>query len=213
LSGFAGTCAATWFGWPSLFWAAGTSLTQELFDGGRRHAQSTIARAGYNSAVASYRQTTLTAFQQVEDNLAAPRILDDEARQQREAVAALDNALRIFTNRYVGGEDAYLPVIIAQTTALANQRNDVDILRRRMEASVLLVKALGSGWNVTSLPQLTERGFRAAQSCRSNTNETVMIGSQVSPGDAETIDQIGPASSPRRSPESPSRLRGREHLY
>jgi NodT family efflux transporter outer membrane factor (OMF) lipoprotein len=159
LSGFLGTSAATWFGWPSLFWAVGTSLTQELFDGGRRHAQSEIARAGYDAAVASYRQTTLTTFQQVEDNLAALRILRDEAQQQREAVDAADNSLRIFTNRYVGGEDAYLQVITAQTAALMNQRNDVDILRRRMEASIRLVKALGGGWDVSTLPKLTERGF------------------------------------------------------
>ncbi|MDB6163729.1 MAG: transporter [Xanthomonadaceae bacterium] len=159
LSGFEGTSAATLFGWPSLFWAVGTSLTQQLFDGGRRHAQSEIARAGYDASVASYRQTTLTAFQQVEDNLAALRILGDEAQQQRDAVDAADNSLRIFTNRYVGGEDTYLQVVTAQTAALANQRNDVDILRRRMEASILLVKALGGGWNVTSLPQLAQRGF------------------------------------------------------
>jgi NodT family efflux transporter outer membrane factor (OMF) lipoprotein len=159
LSGFEGTSGATWFGWPSLFWAVGTSLSQELFDGGRRHAQSQIARAGYDAAVATYRQSALTAFQQVEDNLAALRILSDEAVQQREAVDSADNALRIFTNRYVGGEDAYLNVITAQTAALANQRNDVDILRRRMEASILLVKALGGGWNASDLPQLTQRGF------------------------------------------------------
>jgi NodT family efflux transporter outer membrane factor (OMF) lipoprotein len=159
VSGFLGSSAATWFSWPSLFWAVGTSLTQELFDGGRRHAQSEIARAGYDAAVASYRQTTLTAFQQVEDNLAALRILRDEAQQQREAVDAAENALRLFTNRYVGGEDTYLQVITGQTAALANQRNDVDILRRRMEASIRLVKALGGGWDVSSLPKLTEIGF------------------------------------------------------
>jgi NodT family efflux transporter outer membrane factor (OMF) lipoprotein len=159
LSGFEGTSGATLFGWPSLFWAVGTSMSQELFDGGRRHAQSEIARAGYDASVAFYRQTTLTAFQQVEDNLAALRILHDEAQQQHDAVEAADNSLRIFTNRYIGGEDTYLNVITAQTAALANQRNDVDILRRRMEASILLVKALGGGWDVSSLPKLTERGF------------------------------------------------------
>jgi NodT family efflux transporter outer membrane factor (OMF) lipoprotein len=159
LSGFEGTSAATLFGWPSLFWAVGTSLTQPLFDGGRIHAQARFARAGYDAAVASYRQTTLTAFQQVEDNLAALRILGDEAQQQREAVDAADNSLRLFTNRYVGGADTYLNVITAQTAALMNQRNEVDILRRRVEACILLVKALGGGWNVSRLPQLTERGL------------------------------------------------------
>jgi NodT family efflux transporter outer membrane factor (OMF) lipoprotein len=159
LSGFEGTSGATLFGWPSLFWAVGTSLSQELFDGGRRHAQSKIAQAGYDAAVATYRQTALTAFQQVEDNLAALHILSDEAQQQHEAVGSAENALRIFTNRYVGGEDAYLNVITAQTAALANERNDVDILRRRMEADILLVKALGGGWTATDLPQLTQSGF------------------------------------------------------
>jgi NodT family efflux transporter outer membrane factor (OMF) lipoprotein len=159
LSGFEGTSGASWFGWPSLFWAVGTSLTQELFDGGARHALSENARAAYDAAVASYRQTTLTAFQQVEDNLAALRILGNEAQQQREAVDAANNSLRLFTNRYVGGEDTYLNVITAQTFALTNERNDVDIMRRRMEASILLIKALGGGWDVVTLPSLKETGF------------------------------------------------------
>ena len=95
----------------------------------------------------------------MEDNLAALRILADEARQQREAVASANNSLRIFSNRYVGGDDTYLQVITAQTYALANERSDVDTLRRRMEADILLVKALGGGWTVSSLPVLTEGGF------------------------------------------------------
>jgi NodT family efflux transporter outer membrane factor (OMF) lipoprotein len=159
LTGFEGITGASWFAWPSLFWAVGPAVTQPLFDGGRLHAQSQQVQAAYDAAVANYRQTTLTAFQEVEDNLAALRILDREARQQREAVAAAENALRIFNNLYVGGRDTYLQVITAQEFALANQRNDVDILRRRMEASVRLVKALGGGWNVASLPALDEHGL------------------------------------------------------
>ena len=159
LSGFEGISGATLFGWPSLFWAVGTTLSQQLFDGGLRHAQSEIARANYDAAVATYRQTTLTAFQQVEDNLAALRILKNEAQQQKEAVAAAGNALRIFTERYKGGEDTFLNVITAQTFDLSNQRNDVDIQRRRMEASILLVKALGGGWSVSDFPDLGHRGF------------------------------------------------------
>ena len=158
-SGFEGTSFANWFGWPSLFWAVGTSMTQQLFDGGRLHAQTEQARANYDATVASYRQTALTAFQQVEDNLAALRILGDEARQQHEAVAAAENSLRLFTNRYVGGEDNYLQVITAQTAALQNERNDVDIERRRVEASILLVKALGGGWQSSDLPALKQHGI------------------------------------------------------
>jgi NodT family efflux transporter outer membrane factor (OMF) lipoprotein len=158
-SGFLGTNTVNWFGWPSLFWAVGTSITQPLFDGGRIRAQSDQARAGYDANVANYRQTTLTAFQQVEDNLSALRILNQESKQQHAAVVSSGNSLRTFTNRYVGGEDTYLNVITAQTTALQNQRNDVDIQRRRMEADILLVKALGGGWDVAELPKLEEKGF------------------------------------------------------
>ena len=94
----------------------------------------------------------LTAYQQVEDNLVALRVLSDEANQQRSATASAQESERIFNNRYVGGVDNYLQVITAQTTALNNERNDIDILRRRMDATVLLVKALGGGWDTTQLP-------------------------------------------------------------
>ena len=102
--------------------------------------------------MAAYRQTTLTAFQQVEDNLAALRILEQEAQQQQRAVESAQLSLQLFTNRYRGGVDNYLQVITAQTVTLANQRTEIDILRRRIDGSVLLVKALGGGWDVAGLP-------------------------------------------------------------
>ena len=101
--------------------------------------------------MAAYRQTTLSAFQQVEDNLAALRILEQEAQQQRRAVESAQLSLQLFTNRYRGGVDNYLQVITAQAVTLANQRTDIDILRRRMDASVLLVKAVGGGWDASAL--------------------------------------------------------------
>lgn len=140
------------FSWPSTFWAVGPSFAQTLFDAGRRRAVSQSAQANYDATVAGYRQTTLTAFQQVEDNLAALRILEQEAQQQRDATKSAEEALQVFTNRYIGGADPYLQVITAQTIALQNERNDVDILRRRMDASVLLIKALGGGWSTSQLP-------------------------------------------------------------
>jgi outer membrane protein TolC len=88
----------------------------------------------------------------VEDNVAALRILENEAQQQGHAVASSQDSLQIFTNRYKGGVDTYLQVITAQTIELANERNDIDILRRRLDASVLLIKALGGGWNASNLP-------------------------------------------------------------
>src|SRR5438128_7966864 len=151
--GFEGSPFGNLFNASSLLWAVGASITQTIFDGGRRRATSDAARASYDATVAVYRQTTLTAFQQVEDNLAALRILEQEAQQQRRAVESAQQSLQLFTNRYRGGVDNYLQVITAQTVTLANQRTEIDILRRRVDASVLLVKALGGGWNVSELPK------------------------------------------------------------
>jgi NodT family efflux transporter outer membrane factor (OMF) lipoprotein len=151
--GFEGTSAANWFTWPSRMWAVGPQLSQTLFDAGRRRAVSEGAIANYDGTVASYRQTTLTAFQEVEDNLAALGILEKEALKQHQATASAQDSLQLFTNRYQGGVDNYLQVITAQTTALANERNDIDIQRRRMDASVLLVKAVGGGWDTSQLPK------------------------------------------------------------
>jgi NodT family efflux transporter outer membrane factor (OMF) lipoprotein len=149
--GFEGSSFGNLFNASSLLWAVGASITQTIFDAGRRRATSDAALAAYDATVASYRQTTLTAFQQVEDNVAALRILEQEAQEQRRAVQSAEQSLQLFTNRYRGGVDNYLQVITAQTVTLANQRNEIDIVRRRMDASVLLVKALGGGWDVAEL--------------------------------------------------------------
>jgi NodT family efflux transporter outer membrane factor (OMF) lipoprotein len=141
--------------WPSRFWAAGPTMLQTIFDGGRRRATSEGALANYDATVANYRQTTLVAFQEVEDNLAELRILEHETVQQREAVAEAERGVEIFTNRYQTGVDPYLQVVSAETVALLNERNEVDILRRRMDASVLLIKALGGGWDISKLPQIS----------------------------------------------------------
>jgi len=168
--GFEGSSFGNLLNASSLLWSVGASLTQTIFDAGRRRANWDIARAAYDATVASYRETTLTAFQQVEDNLAALRILELEAQQQRRAVEAARDSLQLFTNRYRGGVDNYLQVITAQTTLLTNQRTEIDILRRRMDAAVLLVKALGGGWDASalskeaagSLPEETRRGPEAS---------------------------------------------------
>src|SRR5712671_4095751 len=151
-AGFSGSQGSNWFGWPSGFWAVGPALAQTLFDAGRRRATSESARANYDATVATYRQTSLTSFQEVEDNVAALRILENETQQQEEAVASSQESLQLFTNRYRGGVDTYLQVITAQTIELANERNAIDIQRRRLDASVLLIKALGGGWNSSNLP-------------------------------------------------------------
>ncbi len=152
--GFTGTLITNWFNWPSRMWAVGPQMSQTIFDAGRRRAVSESASANYDGTVASYRQTTLTAFQEVEDNLAALRILETEAQQQQQTTASASESLQLFTNRYEGGVDNYLQVITAQTVLLTNQRNDIDIMRRRIDASVLLVKAIGGGWDTAQLPKL-----------------------------------------------------------
>jgi len=152
VAGLQGTSALNWFSWPSRFWAVGPTFSETLFDAGRRRSVRTMASANYDATVANYRQTTLTAFQQVEDNLAALRILEIEAEQQHESTDSAEQSLDLSQTRYEGGADTYLQVITWQTAALNNERNDIDIMRRRMEASVVLIKAVGGGWNISQLP-------------------------------------------------------------
>jgi NodT family efflux transporter outer membrane factor (OMF) lipoprotein len=151
-AGFLGTSALNWFTWPSRFWAVGPTLTQTIFDAGRRKAGVAIQQANYDATVANYRQAVLTSFGQVEDNLAALRILQTEAEQQHAATHSAEQTLDLFTTRYQGGVDTYLQVITSQTAALQNERNDIQIQLRRQQASVLLIKALGGGWSTQQLP-------------------------------------------------------------
>jgi NodT family efflux transporter outer membrane factor (OMF) lipoprotein len=153
VAGFAGTSALNWFSWPSRFFAVGPTMSQTLFDHGRRKAASDIALDQYDGTVAYYRQTTLTAFQQVEDNLNALHNLEIEASQQTNATASAQQSLDLFNTRYEDGVDTYLQVITWETALLENERNGIEITQRRFEASVLLVKALGGGWDRTQLPQ------------------------------------------------------------
>jgi NodT family efflux transporter outer membrane factor (OMF) lipoprotein len=154
IAGLEGTSLLNWFNWPSRFWAVGPNFSETLFDGGRRNATSEIALAGYDGSVATYRQTTLGAFQEVEDNLVVLHVLNTESEQQHSATASAEEALHLFESRYEGGVDTYLQVVTSQTVALSNERNDIDIMRRRLEANVLLVKALGGGWDVGALPKV-----------------------------------------------------------
>ena len=150
--GMQGTSFVDWFAWPSRFWALGPSAVQTIFDAGRRRAVQQQAEASYDSAVAAYRESALEAFQQVEDNLSTLRTLEEESATQRTAVEAAEHSLQFSLTRYTGGLVTYLEVVTAQSIALANQRTEVDLLRRRMEATVLLIKALGGGWDESKLP-------------------------------------------------------------
>jgi len=148
--GLESTSLSNLFSWPSALWSFGSSLVQIAFEGGRRRAVTEQAQAAYDATVATYRQTVLVAFQGVEDNLAALRILEAEAEQQGKAVEAAKTTLLLALNRYKGGVTTYLEVITAQSAALTATRTAVDLLTRRMTATVLLIKALGGGWGTLS---------------------------------------------------------------
>jgi len=150
--GFESANAGTWIQGPSALWSLGGSAIELLFDAGRRHAITDQARDAYEEQAANYRQSVLNAFQEVEDNLAALRILNNEAETQAVAVQAAQRSLQISTNRYKGGVTTYLEVLTAQTEQLTDQRTQEDITTRQFAASVQLIKALGGGWNRTQLP-------------------------------------------------------------
>ena len=154
--GFQSTSFSNWLTAPSRFWSLGPALAQTLFDGGLRRAQTDQAIAAYDANVAGYRQTVLTGFKEVEDNLAALRILEEEAAIQNEAVQNARQSVALTTNQYKAGIVSYLNVVTVQATALANERAAVDILNRRLAASVLLITALGGGWDASALPRADE---------------------------------------------------------
>jgi NodT family efflux transporter outer membrane factor (OMF) lipoprotein len=141
-----------WFTWPSRVWSVGPTLAETLFDGGLRRATVQQYRAQYDSTVATYRQTVLTAFQQVEDNLSTLRILSLQIQQQDTAVKSAERSLSLANDRYRLGIDPYLNVITAQTILLTNQQTAVTLRLQQMTANVQLIEALGGGWDGSQLP-------------------------------------------------------------
>jgi outer membrane protein, multidrug efflux system len=139
------------FNAPSAFWAIGANVTQVILSGGRRRAQLDFSKSGYAASVASYRQTVLTAFQEVEDGISGLNVLADAAQTQQQAVDSAQRALTIANDRYVGGLVTYLDVVTAEQTLLDNKRLATQILGQRLTTSVALVKALGGGWDAASL--------------------------------------------------------------
>jgi NodT family efflux transporter outer membrane factor (OMF) lipoprotein len=151
-AGFESASSASWLTWPSRFWSVGPSLSETIFDGGLRSATVAQYRAAYDQSVATYRQTVLTAFQQVEDNLASLRILSQEIAQQDLAVTLSQRYVTIATDRYKLGLDPYLDVITAQTSLFSNQQAAVTLRLQQLTASVQLIEAVGGGWDSSQLP-------------------------------------------------------------
>jgi len=167
--GVEGSTVSNWIAWPSRFFALGPTLLETLYDAGLRHGVTDQARAGYDANVAAYRQSVLTAFQEVEDNLAALRILEEESAKQEQAVQSAERSLALSINRYKGGLVTYFEVITAQSIALSDEITAVNILTRRMNSSVFLIKALGGGWNASTLPSFASRAVTTNQTTRGGT--------------------------------------------
>ncbi|HEX4020387.1 MAG TPA: efflux transporter outer membrane subunit [Acidobacteriaceae bacterium] len=148
------------FDWPSRFWSIGPSVSETIYDGGLRRATVHQYIAVYNADLASYRQTVLTAFQQVEDSLADVRLLSQQIQQQRQAVTSAQTALNLEMARYKTGIDPYLDVVTLQTTLLGDQQDLANLQIEQMTGAVELVGALGGGWDISQLPtpsQVTQK--------------------------------------------------------
>ena len=149
--GFSSPTLSNWISAPNRFWSLGPSFAETLFDFGKRAALSDQAVASYDQNVATYRQTVLEAFQDVEDNVAALRILEQEAKVQTEAVRAARESVTLTINQYKAGTVSYLSVVTVQTALLSNERTEVGLLGRRLGATVGLIRALGGGWSAADL--------------------------------------------------------------
>jgi NodT family efflux transporter outer membrane factor (OMF) lipoprotein len=155
-AGLENSSFTNWLKWPSRFFSVGPNISELIYDGGRRGAVLAESRANFDSTIAAYRQIVLTAFQQVEDNLSALRVMQQEALTVDKAVASARRALTISTEQYKAGTTSYLTVITEAAIALSAERTAVELLTRRQTASVLLVQALGGGWDNSQLPSVKD---------------------------------------------------------
>jgi len=162
--GFQSSTFARWFEWPSRFWSIGPSISQTIFNGGLYIAQLHQYSATYNADLANYRQTVLTAFQQVEDELAATRLYSQQVLQQKAALADAEQYLKMEQGRYESGIDPYLNVITAQTTVLNDQQTLAQVQVEQMTAAVQLIEALGGGWDTSQLPTPQQVGAKVPKS-------------------------------------------------
>ena len=161
--GLESTKGSSWFTWPSRIWSVGPTIAETVYDGGLRRATMEQYRAQYDETVANYRNTVLTAFQQVEDNLSGLRILSKEIQEQDTAVVSAERSLKLATDRYRLGIDPYLNVITAETALFSNQQTAVNLRITQIVDSVQLIEALGGGWDSSTLPTSQQIISRQAQ--------------------------------------------------
>jgi outer membrane protein TolC len=141
------------FSVPTRIWTIGPELAETLFDGGLRRAETAEARAAYNATVDGYRQTVLSAFQQVEDDVATLRILEQQAVVEDQTVKAAKEAEALTLNQYKAGTVPYSSVITAQTTTFASEQTALSVLESRLTTSIAMIEALGGGWSSAQLPK------------------------------------------------------------
>jgi outer membrane protein TolC len=155
-AGFQSSSIKNLLAWPSRFWSVGPSVSETIFDAGLRRATVLQFLALYNADVAGYRQTVLTAFQQVEDDMASVRILSKQIQLQLAAEQSAERYLELANARYYTGVDTYLNVLVAQTTLLSDQQTLASLRTQAMTSSVLLIETLGGGWDLSQLPTPTQ---------------------------------------------------------
>jgi len=190
-AGFVSTSLQDLFKYSSRSWSAGPGISETFFDFGRRGATLRGALAAYDSTVAAYRQTVLSAFQEVEDDLASLRYLAEESAQQQEAVSAAETSLALEIDRYKAGTDSYLNVITTQEIALADEQSAVTILQRRLVAAVDLVKAMGGGWDMSTLPSQDQIRSKELMDPRNSTKVA-----QPQPADAPVARPVTQTTTP-----------------
>ena len=195
-AGFQSSSLTNLLSWPSRAWSVGPTISETIFDGGLRRATVQQYVAQYQESVANYRQTVLTAFQQVEDNLSSLRLLSEEVVQQDDAVKASQNYLDVATNRYKLGLDPYLDVITAQTTLFTNQQTAVDLREQAMNSNVQLIEALGGGWDTSQLPSPNSSTVKnPPQLTPAPTKHSPQGQTQTPTGQPPTVEQV-PAEQP-----------------
>lgn len=201
--GFQSSSFTQWFDWPSRFWSLGPTLAQTIFDAGLRRAANQQAQASYEGTVANYRQSVLAAFQAVEDNLSALRILSEEIVQQHTAVDSANHFLDLSLTRYKGGVDSYLNVITAQNTLLTNRETELQIQLRQMTASVSLIMALGGGWDASQLPNMKQLAAKQPNSSANTSSPNTTTQPVATPNPPPLSPSAPVPGAPNASPTKP----------